>query len=149
MRTKRRIVVSLCKFIPITTPLINSEIEEILRFEPPGPLAARYVSHDVEIHDQTLTEGSVVIALLGSANRDERRLPGGSLFDIYREGPPHITFSRGIHACIGSALARIEGRVALDEILKRFPDCTVDFENVEMSSSSTMRGWETLPTFIG
>ncbi len=129
--------------------LIPAAIEEILRFEPPGPLAARYVSRDVEIHGQTVPEGSVMMGLIASANRDEQRFPGGSRFDIHRQGAPHITFGRGIHSCIGSALARIEGRIALDEMLKRFPDWSVDFENAEMSSSSTTRGWETLPVFLG
>jgi cytochrome P450 len=128
--------------------LINQTIEEILRFEPPGPLAARYVARDIELHGQLVREGSIMMGLIGSANRDEQRFPGADRFDIHRQGAPHITFGRGIHSCIGSALARIEGRVALEETLKRFPDWTVDYANAEMSSSSTTRGWEKLPVFI-
>ena len=89
-----------------------------------------------------------MLFLLASANRDEERFPDGESFDIHRQGPPHITFGRGIHSCLGSALARVEGRVALEEILKRFPDWTVDMDNARLSSSSSTRGWDTLPAFI-
>jgi len=120
-----------------------------LRFEPPGPSVARYVLQDIEIHGQKVPAGSAMLMLVGSANRDERRYPDGDRFDIHRQGPPHITFGRGIHACLGSALARVEGRVALDELLKRFPEWEVDLDNAKLSSTSTVRGWDTLPAFIG
>ncbi|TGD75703.1 cytochrome P450 [Mangrovimicrobium sediminis] len=129
--------------------LVNPAIEEILRFEPPGPSVARYVMKDVEVHGQVVPAGSVMLFLLASANRDSARFPDGDTFNIHREGPPHITFGRGIHSCLGAALARVEGRVALDEVLKRFPDWTVDTANAKLSSSSTTRGWDTLPSFIG
>jgi cytochrome P450 len=128
--------------------LIPAAIEEILRVEPPGTQVARYVTRDVEIHGQTVPEGSVMHALVAAANRDEQRFPDGDRFDIHRQGATHISFGRGIHSCIGSALARVEGRVALDELLKRFPDWTVDLENAQLSSSSTTRGWDTLPAFM-
>ena len=125
--------------------LIPNAIEELLRYEPPGPAVARYVRQDVEVHGQTVPAGSAMLLLVASANRDERRYPDGDRFDIHREGPPHITFGRGIHACLGSALARVEGRVALDELLKRFPTWTVDLDNAKLSSTSTVRGWDNLP----
>jgi cytochrome P450 len=128
--------------------LIPAAIEEILRVEPPGTQVARYVTRDVEIHGQTVREGSVMQCLIAAANRDERRFPDGDRFDIHRQGATHISFGRGIHSCIGSALARVEGRVALDELLKRFPDWTVDLANSKLSSSSTTRGWETLPAYV-
>jgi len=127
--------------------LIPAAIEEILRFEPPGTQIARYVTRDVEFHGRKVPQGSVLLALISAANRDEVRFPDGDRFDIHRQGAPHITFGRGIHACIGAALARVEGRIALDEILKRFPDWTVDMEQAALSSSSTTRGWDTLPAF--
>lgn len=125
--------------------LIPAAIEEILRVEPPGPAVARYVSRDVEIHGRTVPAGSALLCLIASANRDERRFPDAERFDIHRQGATHISFGRGIHSCLGSALARVEGRVALDELLKRFPDWTVDMENARLSSSSSTRGWDTLP----
>lgn len=127
--------------------LIPAAIEEILRFEPPGPSAARYVSKDVVIQGQTVPEGSTLLCFIASANRDNDRFPDGDTFNIHREGPPHITFGRGIHSCLGAALARIEGRIALEEILKRFPDWTVDIDNANLTPSSTTRGWDKLPAF--
>ena len=73
-----------------------------------------------------------MLLLVASANRDERRYPDGEHFNIHRQGPPHITFGRGIHACLGAALARVEGRVALQELLKRFPEWTVDLDNAKL-----------------
>ncbi|HEY5756139.1 MAG TPA: cytochrome P450 [Steroidobacter sp.] len=128
--------------------LIPNAIEELLRFEPPGPSVARYVTRDIEIHGRTVPAGSAALLLNASANRDERRYPNADRFDIHRQGPPHITFGRGIHACLGSALARVEGRVALDELLKRFPEWTVDLDNAKLSSTSTVRGWDTLPAYL-
>lgn len=129
--------------------LIPAAVEEILRFEPPSTQIARYVTRDVEFHGTKIPAGSAIQALVAAANRDESRFVNGDTFDIHREGPSHITFGRGIHACIGASLARIEGRIAMEEILKRFPDWTVDTENAELSSSSTTRGWDTMPVFIG
>ena len=129
--------------------LIPAAVEEVLRVEPPGTQVGRYVTQDVEIHGQIVPAGSVMQFILAAANRDERRFPDGDRFNIHREGPPHITFGRGIHSCLGSALARVEGRVALDELLKRFPDWEVDLDNAKLSSSSTTRGWDTLPAFVG
>jgi cytochrome P450 len=68
-------------------------------------------------------------------------------FDIHRERLPHLSFGYGFHNCLGNALARIEGRVALDEILERFRDWEVDLENARLSSTSSVRGWETLPAY--
>lgn len=129
--------------------LVNATIEEVLRYEPPGPSVARYVARDVEVRGQTVPEGSVMLFLLASANRDDDRFPDGETFNIHRQGSPHITFGRGIHSCLGAALARVEGRVALEEVLKRFPDWTIDSANAKLSNSTTTRGWDTLPSFIG
>jgi cytochrome P450 len=129
--------------------LIPNAVEELLRYEPPGPSVARYVTRDVEIHGQKVPAGSAMLFLVASANRDERRYPDGDRFDVRRQGPPHITFGRGIHSCLGSALARVEGRVAVEELLKRFPTWTVDLDNAKLSSTSTVRGWDTLPAFTG
>jgi cytochrome P450 len=128
--------------------LIPSAIEEILRFEPPGHNFARYVTKDVELYGTTVREGSVMVVLLGAANRDERRFPDPDRFDIHRNIEKHITFGYGIHYCLGAALARLEGRVALDEVLKRFPEWEIDVGNAHLTPASVVRGWETLPAFI-
>lgn len=125
--------------------LVAPAIEEILRYEPPGPSVARYVMKDTEFHGVKVPAGSVILGLIAAANRDERKFPDGERFDIHRERLPHLTFGYGFHNCIGNALARIEGRIALDELLNRFPDWDVDLENGRLSSTSTVRGWETLP----
>jgi cytochrome P450 len=129
--------------------LIPQAIEELLRFEPPAPHVARYVTRDVEIHGQTVPEGSVMMMLIGSAVRDSRQFPpDGDVFDIHREVRQHLAFSVGTHYCLGSALARLEGRVALEEILKRFPEWDVDMASASLSPTSTVRGWESMPAVL-
>jgi cytochrome P450 len=129
--------------------LIPQAIEELLRYEPPAPHMARYVTRDVTLYDQTVPEGSVMMMLLGASCRDERQFgPDAGKFDIHRETRPHLTFSVGTHFCLGSALARLEGRVALEEILKRFPEWDLDLANAKLSPTSTVRGWATLPTVV-
>jgi cytochrome P450 len=125
--------------------LVPSAIEELLRFEPPSPTQARYVTQDVEHHGQVLPEGSVVLLLNGSGNRDERKFPEGDRFDVTRKIDHHLAFGYGLHFCLGAALARLEGRVALDEVLQRFPSWEVDWENATQARTSTVRGWECLP----
>jgi len=125
--------------------LVPNAIEELLRYEPPAPHVARYVSRDVTHYGQTVPDGSVMVFLVGAANRDERRHPDGDRFDIHRDVGQHLTFGYGIHFCLGAALARLEGRIALDEVLQRFPEWEVDRDNARLSPTSTVRGWETLP----
>ncbi|WP_280276161.1 cytochrome P450 [Nocardia wallacei] len=126
--------------------LIPNAVEELLRFEPPAPHVARYVTRDVEIHGRTVPQGSALMLLIGAANRDERQFPpDGDVFDIHRDTRQHLTFSVGTHYCLGSALARLEGRIALEEILSRFPRWEVDLDNAKLSPTSTVRGWETMP----
>jgi cytochrome P450 len=127
--------------------LIPNAIEELLRFEPPAPHVGRYVDRDVELHGQTVPAGSAMLFLVGAANRDDRRFPDGDRFDIHRKDGPHITFGYGPHFCLGAALARLEGRVALDEVLDRFPEWDVDWDRARLAPTSTVRGWETLPVF--
>jgi cytochrome P450 len=128
--------------------LVPRAIEELLRFEPPAPHVARYVTRDVEHHGRTVSEGSVMLFLIGAANRDDRRHPDGDTFDIHREAGPHLTFGYGVHFCLGAALARLEGRVALEEVLARFPEWEVDLDHARLAPTSTVRGWETLPVVV-
>ena len=124
-------------------------VEEILRFEPPALQAARHVTRDVEFHDTTVPAGSAIILLIGAANRDERRFGvNAEEFDVTRAPRQHLTFGVGAHYCLGNALARIEGRIALDEIMNRFPDWAVDLDNAVFSSSSVVRGWDSMPAHI-
>jgi cytochrome P450 len=125
--------------------LIPGAIEELLRFEPPSPVQARYVTKDVEHHGQTVPAGSAMLLLNASANRDPRRFADPDRFDIRRKIDHHLSFGYGIHFCLGAALARLEGRVALDEVLQRFPEWEVDWDRAKQARTSTVRGWETLP----
>ena len=124
--------------------LIPGAIEEVLRYESPSPVQARYVAHDVKCWDQAIPEGSIMLLLNGSANRDERHFPDGERFDIHRRGA-HLSFGQGLHFCLGSALARMQARVATEELLKRWPDWEVDYSNAEMAHTSSVRGWGKLP----
>jgi cytochrome P450 len=130
--------------------LVPDAIEEILRFESPAPHVGRCVAkEDLVVRDTKIPAGSVMLFLLGSANRDDRRFPDGDNFDIHREVTRHLTFGNGIHLCMGSALARMEGRIALEELLVRIPEWDIDYDKAKLSPTSTVRGWETLPAVIG
>jgi cytochrome P450 len=130
--------------------LVPAAIEELLRFEPPAPHVARYVTRDITYYGQTVPEGSSMMMLIGAANRDHRQFPpDGDVFDIHRESRQHLSFSVGTHYCLGSALARLEGRIALEEILKRFPEWQVDLSRAALSPTSTVRGWDTMPAVVG
>ena len=125
--------------------LIPNAIEELLRYESPGPQIARYLPEDVELYGETVPEGSVLLFVVSAANRDERRWDEADQFDIHRNIGQHLAFGYGIHYCLGAALARLEGRIALDEVLSRFPAWDVDFERAHIAPTSTVRGFETLP----
>ncbi|MDW3218621.1 MAG: cytochrome P450 [Acidimicrobiales bacterium] len=86
--------------------------------------------------------------LPGAANRDERRWVDSERFDIHRESIPHIAFGYGPHFCLGASLARIEGQIALDEVLQRWPEWDIDLDNAHLSPTSTVRGWESLPAVV-
>jgi cytochrome P450 len=135
--------------LAVDRSLIPNAIEEVLRFEAPSPVQARYVAADVEHHGQTVSEGSVMVFLNGSANRDERHFEDADRFDVHRSIGRHLSFGYGIHLCLGAALARLEGRVALDEVLNRFPDWEVDYAEATQARTSTVRGWESLPVVTG
>jgi cytochrome P450 len=128
--------------------LIPMAIEEVLRYEAPSPVQARYVARDIECHGTTVPEGSVMLLINGSANRDERKYPDADRFDIQR-GATHLSFGHGLHFCLGSALARMQARVALEEVIKRWPDWEVDYANAHKAHTTSVRGWAKLPVFTG
>jgi len=99
--------------------LLTSAVEEVLRFRSPLQWVMRTPTRDVELQGQLIPAGKLVLAVIGSANRDERQFPNASQFDIGREPNPHIAFGHGIHSCLGAALARLEARIALPELLDR------------------------------
>jgi cytochrome P450 len=128
--------------------LISNAVDELLRFEPPSYNVARQAAQDVEVHGRMIPKGSVIMCLPGAANRDERRFADPDAFDVSREVGQIMTFGFGAHFCLGAALARMEGRIALEEVLKRFPDWEVDWDNAEMAiTGADLRGWKSLPVF--
>jgi cytochrome P450 len=129
--------------------LAAGAVEEVLRFEPPGPFNARYVTRDAELYGQTVPAGSAMLCMVGAANRDPRRYADPDRFDIRRKKGMHLTFILGPHYCLGAALARLEGRVALEEILRRWPAWEVDWAEARLQQTSSVRGWEKLPLVVG
>jgi cytochrome P450 len=128
--------------------LVPNAVEELLRYEPPSPVQSRYVTNEVEHHGQIVPKGSVMVLLNASGNRDERRFEDPDRFDIRRRIGHHLSFGYGIHFCLGASLARLEGRIALDEVLQRFPTWEIDTERAVQARTSTVRGWESLPVIV-
>jgi cytochrome P450 len=128
--------------------LIPDAVEETLRYESPGMQNARYAAVDVEFDGGVVPAGSALVCIMASANRDERRFPDPDRFDVRRRPTGFMTFAFGAHFCLGAALARLQGRVALEEMLKRFPEWTVVEEESVIEPTSTTRGWKHLPIVI-
>ena len=128
--------------------LVRHAVEEVLRYEPSSTQDARFVVADVEIHGQTIPAGAAMLCLIGSANRDEFVFEDPDRFDIHRRIGHHLTFAYGPHFCLGASLARLEARVALDEMLNRFPVWEVDSVNCTLARSPGVRGYASLPIFL-
>jgi cytochrome P450 len=124
--------------------LLNRAVDETLRFEPTGPHVARWMAQDFECYGTTVPAGSAMLLLFGAANRDPRRFKDPDTFNIHRDNISHITFGKGVHYCLGANLARLEGRVALDEMLNRWPEWDIDYDTAKLAPTSTVRGWERL-----
>jgi len=112
--------------------LLPSAIEETLRYRSPFQWLMRTPKQPIELHGQKLEPGELILAMVGSANRDPKQFPEACRFDITRNPNPHIAFGHGIHSCLGAALARMEARIAVGDLLERFP-------NIELASSEP---WE-------
>jgi cytochrome P450 len=128
--------------------LVPNAIEEILRYEAPSPVQARWVTRDVDWHGTRVPEGSILLLLNGAANRDEREFEDPDRLDVTRRNIRHLSFGLGIHFCLGASLARLEGCVALEEVLARWTEWEIDREAAEMARTSTVRGWKKLPARI-
>jgi cytochrome P450 len=127
---------------------IPNAIEELLRHEAPSPVQGRWLTRDVELHGTTIPKDSKVLLLTGSAGRDERKYPDAHRFDVHRSFDRHVSFGYGIHFCLGAALARMEGRIALDEVFDRMPTFTVDHDAAVRLHTSTVRGWINVPVHV-
>jgi cytochrome P450 len=128
--------------------LLPNAVEEMLRWDPPSHYQGRWTTRDVELHGTVIPEGQRVILITASAVHDERKYPDPELFDIHRDIDRHVSFGLGRHLCLGASLARLETRVAFEELLKRFPDFTFDETGVQRAYSSNVRGLAKLPIRI-
>jgi len=129
--------------------LLANAVDELLRFEAPSPIQSRWVSRDVEIHGQVVPRGSRMALLNGSADRDERHFENPDEFDVTRVIDRHLALGYGTHFCVGAALARLEGRVALRETLRHYPTWSVDEARLERVHTSTVRGYTSVPMQVG
>jgi cytochrome P450 len=120
--------------------LIPNAVEELLRYEPPSPIQARFVTHAAEWHGHTVPANSRIALLTGSAGRDEREYAAPDHFDVERNFDRHVTFGYGIHFCLGASLARLEAEVVIEETLARFPEWHVDESLIRLVRTSTVRG---------
>jgi len=116
-------------------------VEETLRYDNSTQALARLATQDVALHGARIRAGDMVVLLVGSANRDERVFPDAARYDILRDTTPTLAFGHGIHFCLGAALARLEGRVALEEFWRRFPDYQIDPEASARVHSVNVRGF--------
>jgi cytochrome P450 len=128
--------------------LIPNAVEELLRYESPSPVQGRWLTEEVDLYGRTIPADSKILLLTGSAGRDDRVYPDADQFDVRRTFKLHVAFGYGIHFCLGAALARMEGKIALEETFKRFPTWTVDHEHAVPLHTSTVRGYKELPIFV-
>ena len=124
--------------------LLPNAIEEVLRFEPPFQFIVRNAREDVIFQGKHIKKNHTVSLLIAAANRDPAANENPHEFDIRREKINHITFGHGIHLCLGAELARLEGRVALEMILARYPKITLATEIPKWESGYVVRGLEEL-----
>jgi cytochrome P450 len=129
--------------------LIPNAIEELLRFEAPSPVNGRWTMKDVDLHGVQIPAGSKVLLLTGSAGRDDTAFPDADRFDIHRDIKKHVTFGYGIHFCLGASLARTEGRIALEETLRRIPEWSLVPGRTIRQHTSTVRGYSEVGVRIG
>jgi len=128
--------------------LIRTAIEELLRFDSPVQLTGRLMLEDVEIDGHTLRRGEDVVALVGAANRDPEQFPDPDRLDLGRQENRHMAFGGGIHFCLGAHLARLEGRIAIGELARRFPRMEVAADRIEWRDTITLRGLKSLPVTL-
>jgi cytochrome P450 len=127
---------------------VPNAIEELLRYEAPSPVQARWLTEPVTLHGTTMPVDAKVVLLTGSAGRDERKYPDPDRFDATRRFDHHVSLGLGIHFCLGAALARMEGRIGIEEMLARFPEWQVDHDAARLLYTSTVRGYDQLPVVV-
>jgi cytochrome P450 len=127
--------------------LLPGAVEELLRYEAPSPVQGRWTTEEIQLHGTTIPVDSKVLLLTASAGRDERHYPNADHFDIHRTFDRHLSFGYGPHFCLGATLARMEARVALQQMLERYPTWRVDLSRAKRLHTSTVRGWVNVPVY--
>lgn len=125
--------------------LLSSAIEETMRYDGPTQMMARTTTRDVALHGTVIPAGKKVALIFTSANRDERKYRNAETYDIRRNPRDHLGFGGGLHSCVGAALARLEARVAMEEMLEMMPDFIVDESSLARMHSPNVRGFTTVP----
>jgi cytochrome P450 len=125
--------------------LIQTGVEELLRFDGPVQRTGRMTTAEVEIGDKRIPRDSVVVSVIGAANRDPKQFADPDRLDVSRRDNRHIAFGFGIHFCLGAPLARLEGQIALGTLLRRMPKLALVSDVPEWRESSTLRGLKSLP----
>jgi cytochrome P450 len=126
--------------------LITNAVEELLRYQPPSHANARVSTKPSDWYGRTIPEGSTFLLIPGAAGRDERQFEDPDVFSVEREFERHLAFGFGVHYCLGAPLAKMEGRIIIEELLKRIPEWEVDWDNAEFAhAGSTARGYASLP----
>jgi cytochrome P450 len=128
--------------------LMNSAVEELLRYDSSVQATARVAKQDIELGDRRITTGQTVILYLGAANRDPAQFPQPDRLDIRRAENRHLAFAHGPHFCLGAALARLEGQVAFTSVVRRWPRLTLATELVEWRDNALLRGLVSLPILL-
>jgi hypothetical protein len=124
---------------------VPDAFQEALRYGMPTQMLGRTLNRDIEIHGETMREGQSVMFLFVSANRDEREFPDPDIFDIERRPKRILTFGHGNHSCLGTHIAALEGTTALQAVLERIPDYSIDEDQIETLRSEFVAGITSLP----
>ncbi len=128
--------------------LIKTAIEELLRYDSPVQLTSRVVKEELEYGGEIMRKSDVVLLVLGSANRDKAQFPEPDRLDITRVDNKHLALGAGIHHCLGSSLARLEGQMAIQHLIKHFSKIELASGNIEFGDSASLRGLKALEVTV-
>jgi len=128
--------------------MIRSAVEELLRYESPVQFTARVLTEDVEVCGRPIRKGWTVLCMLGAANRDPKQFKAPNQLDLKRLNNQHLAFSAGLHFCIGAQLARLEGQIAILNLVQRFPEMKLAGPQPEWASTFGFRGLKSLPVIM-
>jgi cytochrome P450 len=125
--------------------LIATAVEELLRYDSPVQLTSRVAREELELGGKRITRGQYVSLVLGAANRDPKVFPEPDRLDVGRRENRHVAFGHGIHFCLGAALARLEGQIALGTLLRRMPTLRLETATPQWRANQALRGLQSLP----